>query len=381
MNPSEAQLSNNCYQIAVIGAGPMGSFVARKLAEAGLSVALLEKDKFPGETTVCAGGMHRDVVKFVDIPESIIEKKIQQVRLFHGKSTFDWNFKVPMYLMINRKALDRVLAECSVKAGAKLITEARVIDVDSKRNELVYLSGQNKTLQKLKAQVFIFADGPQSLSKKIFGEKNCHSHKFYMIGYEYDLAFQNHTVNRIEGMMDYKKLPLGYYWIFPKKDHLHVGLVRVVTIEGPPLKKLLDEFIQGRADLRDKPILRKKGGVIPLMVNSTVQKENCLVIGDAAGMVNPLTGGGYICGFLSAQLAAQTCIDAFKNGQANINYLKVYQRKLKGHLYYQSIRSAHYFMRFMIFVGRKTNYFLIPFLFTMYGIFIHGVMKFRKVLK
>lgn len=148
------------------------------------------------------------------------------------------------------------------------------------------------------------------------------------VGVEQDLQSRPGEFDALEIILDSRLLPFGYYWVFPKSDHVNVGLIRWATSNGPPLPGMLDDFVASRNDLGRRAVLRRLGGIIPARTTSCFQWENCLVIGDAAGMVNPLTGGGCICGFLSARLAAQTCIQAFRGNSLSVARLRRYRRRV-----------------------------------------------------
>src|SRR5262249_44304242 len=117
---------DNRYQVAVIGAGPMGSVAAEHLARGGLRIVLLERDAVPGASTVCGGGMHIAVPRYVDLPEQVIERRFWATRLTVREKSSEWRFKSPEYITVKRSALDRYMAERAVAAGATLRTSAMV---------------------------------------------------------------------------------------------------------------------------------------------------------------------------------------------------------------------------------------------------------------
>ncbi len=367
------------YDVAVIGAGPMGSFAADCMALKGLSVVLLEKDGNPGDSTVCAGGMHRDVAQYISIPENAVEKKLNGFRLRNGLHVKDWKFTKEMYYMINRRKLDFLLAQRAQKNGVKIITNAKVIDVLYRQGELFYLSGALGARERIAAKAFVFADGPHSLSEKILGtpQERSRTHEYW--GYAYDIESQGNSMDHAEIIIDKEKLPFGYFWIFPKKDHLNVGLGHPKSILGKSLPELLNGFIEGREDLKGKKILAKKCGIIPMALNPVIQKENCMVIGDAAGMVNPITGGGYICGFLSAKICSEICIRAFNNGLFDPKYFRNYKRRIYLSKHYISLYLAHCLIKLLMTTfrhGRKSFY---PQVLRAYLYFSHFLIKYVKV--
>jgi digeranylgeranylglycerophospholipid reductase len=358
------------YQVAVIGAGPMGSFAAERLARAGLRVLLVEKDPVPGASTVCGGGMHVEVPRYASLPDHVIERRFRACRLVVSGRVREWRFPNTQYVTIKRSELDRYLAERAVKAGATLRTSARVKEIRPAERLLRYEETDTGRLREARAEAFIFADGPNSLAfRTVPGLKQAKAVRW--VGVEYDLAARPGEFDALEIALDRHRLPFGYYWAFPKSDHVNVGLIRWAAADGPPLRGLLDEFIESRPELRGRAVLRKLGGVIPAITVSRFQWENCLVIGDAAGMLNPLTGGGYICGFLSAKLAAQTCVDAFRSGRLEPRRLGRYGRRVRSTHHFWVVRSLSLLLEGLAVLDRRFAWPLYPAVFDAYFRFMH----------
>jgi digeranylgeranylglycerophospholipid reductase len=340
------------FDVAVIGAGPMGSFTAERLARAGLRVALFEKDARPGDSTVCAGGMHVDLIDLIDLPEALIEKTLPTFRVDISGRITEWHFKERTYFTIYRQDLDAFLARRATEAGAELFTRSRVVGVEPALEKLSYEHGPERVLREAGAKLFVFADGPNSLARRILTDAPQEKHPPQFLGVEYDLAAPDNTFNALEILPDPEALPFGYVWVFPKRDHVNVGLARLNAIEGDSLWKLLDDFVARRPDLNGRRVLRRKGGVIPATLGPVLQRNNCVVVGDAAGMINPLTGGGYVCGFVSATLAAKTCIEAFRGGRFDVNVLRHYPRRLRRTKHYVVMRIAWVFLRLLLLAYR-----------------------------
>ena len=358
------------YQVAVIGAGPMGSFAAERLARAGLSVLMLERDSVPGASTVCGGGMHVEVPRYASLPDSVLERQLTACRLVVSGKVREWRFPSTQYVTIKRSDLDRYLAERAVKAGAILRTSAMVKEVRASERIVRYEETGSGRLCEARAEVFIFADGPHSLAFRTIPGLTA-SREVRWVGVEYDLAARPEEFDSLEIELDRKRLPFGYYWVFPKSDHVNVGLIRWAAADGPPLRGLLDDFVESREDLRGRRVVRKLGGVIPAVTISRFQWENCLVIGDAAGMLNPLTGGGYICGFLSAKLAAQTCVEAFAGGRLAPERLRRYGRRVRRTHHFWIVRGLSLLLVGIAAVDRRFRRPLYPAVFDAYFRFMH----------
>src|ERR1044071_9748462 len=144
------------YQVAVIGAGPMGSFAAERLARAGLRVLMLERDPVPGASTVCGGGMHIEVPRYASLPEHVIERHLTACRLVVSGKVREWRFPTTQYVTIKRSDLDRYLAERAVKAGASLRTSALVKEVRPRERLVRYEEIGTGRLCEARAEVFVF---------------------------------------------------------------------------------------------------------------------------------------------------------------------------------------------------------------------------------
>jgi digeranylgeranylglycerophospholipid reductase len=358
----------------------MGSFAAERMARAGLRVGLFEKDAMPGDSTVCAGGMHYDLIRFLELPLHLIEKTLPTFRVTINGRRSEWTFAEPTYATIERRHLDRFLADRAIQSGATLVTQARVVEVMPRDGLMWFEFGPTRERRQAAAQVFIFADGPHSLADRTLTPKTHASNGPEYVGIEYDLDAPGNDLDALEIIPDPVNLPFGYLWVFPKRDHVNVGLARLSTMQGPPLKGLLDQFIDARADLRERRILARKGGVIPAALRSTLQKDNCLVIGDAAGMINPLTGGGYVCGFVSAALAAKTCIEAFRGGTVHLRILPRYRRRLQMTKHHITIRLANRLLRGLVAVHHVSNAPLYLPLLRLYFHVVHIAMRWVPVM-
>jgi digeranylgeranylglycerophospholipid reductase len=376
---SERHEPQQRFDVAVIGAGPVGSFAAERMARAGLRVGLFEKDPVPGASTVCGGGVAIDVTRFIALPDEVVERWLTTSRLVSPSGRREWKFDHPQYVTVTRKALDRYLAERAAAAGATLKTCAKVISVTQAGGDIVYLDTATHTQHRVVAGVVMFADGPNSLAYRTWSMGSPKEIPRW-IGVEVDLETAPGDFDALEIALDKRSLPFGYYWIFPKRDHVNVGLIRWAGIEGPNLQGLLDEFIASRPDLCGRTALRRYGGVIPAAAAPRLQSGNGVAVGDAAGMVNPLTGGGYICGFLSASIAADTCIEAFAGGLLRPEVLSHYPVRLRRTMHYRSIRAAGALLKGIASIQRNTNLALYPAFFSWYFRSAHLALRFAHAL-
>jgi len=324
--------------------------------------------------------MHHDLVRFLDLPSTLIERILPAFRVIINGRISEWRFAMPTYVTIERRKLDVFLAERAVQAGARLLTQAQVVDVAPRQGEISYEFGGDRRRMMAHAKAIIFADGPHSLAYRVLGEPSGTKERPEYVGVEYDLDAPSNGHDALEIIPDPDSLPFGYIWVFPKRDHVNVGLARLNSIDGPSLISLLDRFVSQRPDLRGRRVLRRKGGVIPARRGPILRKDNCLVIGDAAGMINPLTGGGYVCGFVSAALAADACVNAFRGDQFDVRVLHQYERKLRRTKHYVTIRVFEHVLGWMVRVYKRSKR---PLYLPLLGIYFratHIAMRFVRVI-
>jgi flavin-dependent dehydrogenase len=107
----------------------------------------------------------------------------------------------------------------------------------------------------------------------------------------------------------------GYAWVFPKRGSVQVGLGRLTHGRSAPLRRLLDGFIDADPELRDRARLRSRGGVIPVRMARRLARPGGVVIGDAAGLVNPITGGGLVYAVASGEMVARAVVTGWRRGE------------------------------------------------------------------
>ena len=196
--------------------------------------------------------MHIEVPRYASLPDDVIERQLNACRLVVNGKVRDWRFPTTQYVTVKRSDLDRYLAERAVKAGARLRTRALVREVRPSDRLVRYEETDTGRLREVAAEVFVFADGPNSLAfRTIPGLRQAKGVRW--VGVEYDLAARAEEFDALEIVLDRRRLPFGYYWVFPKSDHVNVGLIRWVTADGRPLRGVLDDFVASRDDLRGGP--------------------------------------------------------------------------------------------------------------------------------
>jgi geranylgeranyl reductase family protein len=288
------------YDVIVVGAGPAGSTTAYRLARAGARVCLLDRARFPRDKP-CGGGLTLRAVRELPFSvEPVVEDRVHTLELgFRYGRRWSRDAKEPLVLMTQRRRLDAFLAEHAAEAGAEFRDGAKVGAVDP--NGAVTLEGEQ-----LEAEIVVGADGANGITARSLGLRP-HEHGVALEG---NVGYGHVARERFGGraVVELGAVPGGYSWVFPKGDHVNVG-VGGWKSEGPRLRERLRElcaaFEVDEAHVRDL-----RGHRLPMRGASRRPVLNrVLLVGDAAGLVDPLSGDGMYEAFISARLAADAALE------------------------------------------------------------------------
>ena len=326
--------------VAVIGAGPSGAIAAQRLAAAGVRVMLLDKAAFPRDKS-CGDGLTADGVQILErsgLAEWLEQfNQIDTLRLSgpDGKVCDIQLTPVPGFgfgRVIPRRLLDARLVQAAVDAGATLKEGVRVRQVEavaSREPAHIKAAGLDIT-----ADLVILADGSHAPVTRSLGLLNENPD---LVAIRQYYAGDSGPTNRIEIHFQQWILP-GYSWLFPagsgrinlgtgtftrrvhnKETDLHHDLARFA--HDPVLEdRLRDAHADGPA--RGHPLRTRFG-------RTRTHAARLLVVGDAAGLINPFTGEGIAPAMRSAEIAAQHAQAAMSAGDLSASRLAAYSRALQ----------------------------------------------------
>ncbi len=291
------------YDAIVVGAGPAGSATAIRLARAGARVLVVDKARFPRDKP-CGGGLTLRAVRELPVSvDPVVEHVVDRfgLRLRYG-TRIERKSREPLVLMTQRIRLDHHLLEQAGVAGAEVRDGVKVTDVsvDSK-GVSVSVGGQP-----VQADVLVGADGVNGHVRKTLGLGGD-----YVLGVAIEGNVANEVVgDRYRGIAELvlAVVPGGYGWVFPKGDHVNVG-VGGWEREGPTLRDRLAELCRHYAIPLDR-VESIRGHRLPLRrPDSIAARGRALLVGDAAGLVDPLSGDGMYEAFVSARLASEAILE------------------------------------------------------------------------
>jgi geranylgeranyl reductase family protein len=292
------------FDVLVVGAGPAGSTAAYRLAREGASVLLADRARFPRDKP-CGGGLTMRAVRLLPFSvEPVVEDRASLIEFgLDFGPRFERRTTEPLVLMTQRRRLDAFLAERAADAGADFHDGAKVTDlVLGEGGVEARLNGT-----RIAADAALAADGvngPTARAVGLDGDRD------YGVALEGDVPYGAADPERYRGRLciELANVPGGYGWVFPKGDHVNVG-VGGWEREGPRMRGHLARFCR-EYGLPEASLENVRGYRLPLLhARARLAKGRLALLGDAAGLVDPLSGDGIYEAFLSAKLAAGATLD------------------------------------------------------------------------
>ena len=284
------------FDVAIVGAGPAGSVAAYRLAAAGARVLLVDKATFPRDKP-CGGGVTGRAERLLPFSiEPVVEDVVDRMEcsLRYGPR-FTRRARAPLAYMTQRIRLDHFLLQQAAAAGADVRDGVKVSDV---RAGALAVDGEE-----VRARVVIGADGCNGSAARALGLGGDIVHGVALeANYPYDARFGRAMTLEIAVVRG------GYGWIFPKGDHVNVGVGGDAS-EGPRLREHLQRLCEAYG-VDPAQASATRGYRLPMRrPTSLLARGAAAVIGDAAGLVDPFSGDGMYEAFLSAQLVSEAVLD------------------------------------------------------------------------
>jgi len=295
------------FDVAVVGCGPAGATAAYDLSRHGFKVALIDKETLP-RYKVCGGGIvfrAREMLG-MDI-SSIVESECHSARvtLLNSGISSEASRDEPIVSMVMRSKFDLLLAEHAQQAGVELITGFFIQSAEF-NHDYVCLKADD---DQIKARCVIAADGANSMMARLAGWKET---RRMAPALECELAVSDAMMSRFEGVarFDFDMPPNGYGWVFPKGNHLSVGLGGFGFGRQRSLKSIFHDYTK-KLDIDLPADTEIHGYVVPVSPRKDgFVRNRVFLVGDAAGVADPVSAEGISFAIRSGQIAATALVDA-----------------------------------------------------------------------
>ncbi|MFW9850148.1 MAG: geranylgeranyl reductase family protein [Candidatus Thorarchaeota archaeon] len=325
------------HDLIVVGAGPAGTMCAREAALRGLDVLLLDKFELPREK-LCGGALSPRVKTLVDFDISPVVERDVHCAVIHTPSgrRIDIIREDARGYLVKRRNFDYYMTEKAREAGVDVIDGTKVLSVEQLKTGIRVLSAGDS----YKAQLLVGADGVNSIvARQVNLRKGwpadrvalCIAANVPISPSEIDRIL---TIDEQPGRVSIESYPwaidYGYAWCFPKSDEISIGIGYKMGKKVLDLRSAWTKFVERFEKEKNikLEIANRSAQRVPLgKLNQRITARRTMLVGDAAGLVSPITGEGLYYAMRSGQLAGQVAYETVKTKSPL--HVRVYEHRLK----------------------------------------------------
>lgn len=317
------------YDVVVVGGRVGGSTASLFASKNGLDVLVIEKNQEIGVPVQCAEATSSSTFKTLEMKPSsrYVCNEIKGADVYapdgshgHLEGGYAEGF------ILERKLFDKHLAIESAKVGTDIMVKTMVKDLIRRNGEVcgVVAKHMGQTME-IEAELVIAADGIESQVAQMAGlntrqtpQSLCSCAQYEMVGVECDPHY-------LQFYFGQKIAPGGYVWVFPKGEGVaNVGVG--VRSDAATAYSFLKKFT---SQMKATPVELNIGGVPVHGPVDRTYADGLMVVGDAAGQVEPFTGGGIHVTAHCARIAGEVAAEAISKEKTSGNFLKKYEKRWK----------------------------------------------------
>jgi geranylgeranyl reductase family protein len=349
--------SSTDFDVIIVGAGPAGGMCALELSKNDISVLIIEKERLPRYKT-CAGGLTKKAYEI--LPKdylSLVENDTYRVNLTLNHR---WGFSkvaaFPIVKMVMRDKLDYFLVKKAEHCGARIIDKTVITSI-VEQSDCIHVSTESKNFR---SKLIVGADGINGCVARSLGLRK---RPICGVALEGEVT-PRHNLAQLNGFngslhLDFNVIPKGYGWVFPKKEHLSVGVFTTLP-QMRDIRRHFTSYLKQKGLADDYQTESLKGHQIPIggkkqeILNST----RGILIGDAAGLADPITGEGIYFALRSGQIAAEAIRSFINNRNPSLDAYteKVNSEIIEDFRYAGYLSTLLYNLSFLSYnLARKVN--------------------------
>ena len=344
------------YDVIVVGGGPAGAIAAKTAAEKGLSVLIVEKRPAIGAPVRCAEGIGKDALaEFIDPDPRWISAEMTGatiiapdgfvMKLDSAKAGGKVGY------VLDRKIFDRELVWKAAEAGADIAVKSRaaapLMQDGAVKGAKIEYAGRTTEVN---ADVVIAADGVESKFSKWCGIDTTVPVREIMSSVQYVMADIDIDEHSTIFYLGNEIAPEGYLWIFPKgkrSANVGIGISGRKSGSGHRAKDYLDRFVKNTFP-DGKTIEFIPGGVSVCRPLECTVADGLIITGDAARVVDPLTGGGIYNAMFTGRLAAEVAAECIEKGDVTEKALMKYDRAWRDSKMGKTIERNYHVKEYLI---------------------------------
>lgn len=308
--------------VTIVGGGPAGTISARLLAASGRDVVLLEEHRCSGVPTHCAGVVSEEVRKGLGVKTDVIGTISSADVILPDGGVIHTSKKLPYACVIDRAKMDQDLADAAVDAGVDVRYGAHYKNYEITSEGITVSSN----IGQFKSDILVGADGQSSVIAASLGNNQV---KRYLRGLQVDIKHRCDDEEKMILRLGNKVAPGFFSWQIPLGDITRVGLAVSANCGAPA--NYLDRVLKD-AGLDGCEHLNTYAGKIPMGGRRVTYSDRILLIGDSAGQIKPVSGGGLYPITQIAPLLKETVDRAYSMDMFNSTVLALYERSWKREL-------------------------------------------------
>ncbi len=335
------------YDVIVAGAGPAGATAAYEMTRLGVRVGLFEKRRHP-RYKPCGGCLSLKIDRIL-APDfhSLVERTVYGARFtFQGLRPVHRRSDRPVAYMVMRDRFDAFLAAKARAAGAELHEDEPVTGVREQEGGVEVATARGT----YRARFLVGADGATGVTARHLGLS---PGKRIAVALEGEATVPAETLAGMgdEVWIDFGRVPVGYAWVFPKADHLSLGVAGLKGRVGNP-RDYYGAYVEDEGLVGVIEREKRHGYIIPVFDGGRrpIRTARALLVGDAGALVDPALGEGIYYAVRSGQLAAETLAKALRDR----GRLDAYDARLEAEVY-PEFRAAQK-IGFLMYAFPETGY-------------------------
>ncbi|MCL4314495.1 MAG: NAD(P)/FAD-dependent oxidoreductase [Candidatus Thermoplasmatota archaeon] len=329
------------YDVLVVGAGPGGSSAARFAARSGLKTLLIEKRPDIGSPVRCGEGLSKEWMKEGEIKpnQHWISDEVKGARIY-GPSE-----KKPIMLtaekagnevgfVVERDKFDKEMAALAAEAGSDIWVKSPALQVIREGGRIAGARVRhNGNMEDVKAKIVIAADGFESEFGRWAGLKSIILAKNDII------SCVEYRMKNVDSDVDFTDFylgscaPAGYIWVFPKGEkeaNVGIGVTITQMKDRFDVRNYLDTWIRKHPGYaKGRTIQYITGGVSVSKVKEKITLPGLMLVGDAARLIDPITGGGIANAYISGKYAASVASQAIEADDFSQEMMSRYEQMVK----------------------------------------------------